>query len=56
MHAWKFDHNALHEGGHVVAALCCGLDVRAVLIKPTGKYTARCELVPSKQSQELCTQ
>jgi hypothetical protein len=42
------NHNAVHEAGHVIAALCCSLDVSAVLIKSTGKYTARCELVPTQ--------
>jgi hypothetical protein len=42
------NHNAIHEAGHVITALCCGLDVTAVLIKSTGKYTARCELVPTQ--------
>ncbi len=42
------NHNAVHEAGHVIAALCCELDVRAVLVKPTNKYTARCELVPTQ--------
>jgi hypothetical protein len=44
----RINHNAVHEAGHVIAALCCDLDVRAVLVKPTGKYTARCELVPTQ--------
>lgn len=42
------NHNAIHEAGHVIAALCCDLDVREVLIKPSGKYTARCELYPTQ--------
>jgi hypothetical protein len=42
------NHNAIHEAGRVIAALCCELDVSAVLIKSTGKYAARCELVPTQ--------
>jgi hypothetical protein len=42
------NHNAIHEAGHVIAALCCGFDVREVLIKPSGKYTARCEFSPTR--------
>ena len=42
------DHNAIHEAGHVVTALCCELDVKEVLIKPAGKYAARCEFIPTQ--------
>jgi hypothetical protein len=42
------DHNAIHEAGHVIIALCCELDVKEVLIKPAGKYAARCEFIPTQ--------
>jgi hypothetical protein len=42
------NHDAIHEAGHVIIALCCDLDVKEVLIKPAGKYTARCELIPTQ--------
>jgi hypothetical protein len=42
------NHNAIHEAGHVIAALSCELDVREVLIKPPGKYTVRCEFSPTQ--------
>ncbi len=41
------NHNAVHEAGHVIIALCFRLDVRGVLIKPSRKYAARCELYPT---------
>jgi hypothetical protein len=41
-------HNALHEAGHVIIALCCELDVKEVLIKPSRKYAARCEFIPTQ--------
>ncbi len=44
----RFNHNAIHEAGHVIAALSCELDVEAVLIKPTAKYAARCVFDPTK--------
>jgi hypothetical protein len=42
------NHNAVHEAGHVIIALCFRLDVKEVLIKPSRKYTARCELYPTR--------
>ena len=42
------DHNAIHEAGHVVTALCNEVDVKEVLIKPAGKYAARCEFIPTQ--------
>jgi hypothetical protein len=42
------NHNAIHEAGHVIAALCFRLDVTAVLIKPTLKYAARCTFNPTR--------
>jgi hypothetical protein len=44
------NYNAIHEAGHVIVALCCELDVREVLIKPSGKYTARCEFSPTQEA------
>ena len=42
------NHNAIHEAGHVIAALCFRLTVTAVLIKPSLKYAARCEISPTQ--------
>jgi hypothetical protein len=43
------NHNAIHEAGHVVGALCCELRVSSVFRTSSGKYTARCELNPWRE-------
>jgi len=42
------DHNAVHESGHVIIALCFRIDVKEVLIKSSRKYAVRCELFPTQ--------
>jgi len=41
-------YNAVHEAGHVIAALCFRLDVCGVLIKSSNKYAARREFDPTR--------
>jgi hypothetical protein len=43
------NHNAIHEAGHVVGALCCELRVSSVFRTSSGKYTARCGLNPWRE-------
>jgi hypothetical protein len=41
-------YNAIHEAGHVIAALCFRLSVCEVVIKSSNKYAARCEFNPTR--------
>lgn len=42
------DPDAIHEAGHVVAALCGRLNIAGVFINERGKYCSRCVFDPAR--------